>query len=64
MNSVLNNNWLLSFDSIVFLLTPIALIINLAIVRNQPNNYKQKIGYYYGIIWAIAFMVYLTIFIF
>ena len=63
MESLLNVRWLLSINSILFLLTPIALTINLAIIKKQNIKNKKKIGYIYGSIWAIAFIIYLLIFI-
>ena len=62
MNSLLTNHWLLLVNSIVFWLTPIALAINLAIVKDRSDSYKKKIGYLYSSIWAIAFIVYAIIF--
>lgn len=64
MISLLSNKWFLLINSVFFWLTPITLAINLAIVKDQPNTYKKKIGYFYGSIWAIAFALYLIIFIF
>jgi len=58
----INSNWLLIINSIIFWLTPIALSLNLAIAKNKPAAYKKKIGYVYGIIWAIAFIVYALLF--
>lgn len=63
MNTLLFDNRLLLVNSIVFWLTPIALAINLIIVKNKSNTYKKKTGYLYGSIWAIAFAFYLLIFI-
>lgn len=63
MNSLLFDNRLLLVNSIVFWLTPIALTINLIIVKNKSSTYRKKIGYVYGSIWAIAFALYLLIFI-
>ena len=63
MKSLLTVRGLLLINSILFLLTPIALTINLAIIKNQPINNKKKTGYVYGSIWAIAFIFYLLIFI-
>ena len=62
MNSLFTDRWLLLINSLVFWLTPIALAINLAMVKDQSNSYKKKIGYLYGTIWAIAFGIYLVIF--
>ncbi|VEP11986.1 conserved hypothetical protein [Hyella patelloides LEGE 07179] len=64
MNLFLTNHWLLFINSIAFWLAPVALAINLAIGKNKPNSYKKKIGYFYGSLWAIAFLVYFAIFIF
>lgn len=58
----IDRNWLLLINSIIFWLTPIALSINLAIAKSKPNSYKKKIGYVYGSIWAIAFLVYAVLF--
>lgn len=63
MHSLLFDNRLLLVNSIVFWLTPIALTINLIIVKNKSTTYRKKIGYVYGSIWAIAFTFYLLIFI-
>lgn len=63
MNSLFSNNWSLLANSIVFWLTPIALAINLAIVKDRSNSYKKKIAYSYGSIWAIAFIFYLIMFL-
>ena len=63
MNSLLTNHWLLLINSIVFWSAPITLAINLAIVKDKSHSYKKKIGYFYGIIWAIAFAVYMVIFL-
>lgn len=44
--------------SVLFWLTPVALTIHLAIQRKESNNYKKKLGYIYGGLWAIAFLGY------
>ncbi|WP_019508100.1 hypothetical protein [Pleurocapsa sp. PCC 7319] len=49
--------------SVLFWLTPVALTIHLAIQRKKSNNYKKKLGYIYGGLWAIAFLGYCWLFI-
>lgn len=44
--------------SLIFWITPIALTIHLAIKKTESNTYKQKLGYVYGGLWAIAFFGY------
>ncbi len=44
--------------SIVFCLTPIALTIHLAIKKDKSKEYKKRLGYIYGGLWAIAFLGY------
>ncbi|MEM8832222.1 MAG: hypothetical protein AAGE96_23165 [Cyanobacteria bacterium P01_G01_bin.19] len=44
--------------SIVFLLTPIALTIHLAVKKDESNEYKKRLGYIYGGLWAIALLGY------
>ena len=44
--------------SILFWLTPIALVIHLAIAKDKPRKYKKRLGYIYGGLWAIAFLAY------
>ena len=63
MNLLFIDRGLLLVNSIVFWLTPIALTINLIIAQNQSNTYKKKIGYLYGSIWAISFIIYALIFV-
>ena len=62
MNLLLNNNWLLLINSLIFWLAPVALGIHLAIAKHRPRSYKKKVGYFYGTLWAIAFIIYLVIF--
>ncbi|WP_156114051.1 hypothetical protein [Myxosarcina sp. GI1] len=54
-------NYLLA--SAFFLLTPIALIVHLAASQDRPNSYRNKIGYVYGGIWAIALLYFFWLFI-
>ena len=42
--------------SIIFCLLPIALTIHLTVKRNEALDYKKKLGYIYGGLWAIAFL--------
>ena len=42
--------------SLLFCLTPIALAIHLAWKKNESREYKKKLGYIYGGVWAIAFV--------
>lgn len=44
--------------TVLFCMTPIALVIHLAIKKNESNAYKKKLGYIYAGLWAIAFMGY------
>ncbi len=44
--------------SLVFCLTPIALTIHLAIKKDESQEYKKRLGYIYGGLWAIAFLGY------
>ncbi|MGD1921854.1 MAG: hypothetical protein ACFCAD_24970 [Pleurocapsa sp.] len=53
-----NINSIEIFISIVFCLTPIALTIHLAIKKDKPKEYKKRLGYIYGALWAIAFLGY------
>ena len=41
--------------SIILCLLPILLTIHLAVKKNEALNYKKKLGYVYGGLWAIAF---------
>ena len=49
--------------SLLFWLTPVALTIHLAIKKTESKNYKKRLGYIYGGIWAIAFLGYFCLFI-
>ena len=42
--------------SLIFCLTPIALAIHLAIKKDESKEYKKRLGYIYGGLWAIAFL--------
>ena len=44
--------------SIIFCLTPIVLTIHLAIAKDKSKEYKKRLGYIYGGLWAIAFLGY------
>ncbi|MGF1590993.1 MAG: hypothetical protein ACFCU7_17450 [Pleurocapsa sp.] len=44
--------------SILFWFAPVALMIHLAIKKAESNNYKKRLGYIYGGLWAIAFIGY------
>lgn len=44
--------------SILFWVTPIALIIHLAFKKTASNTYKKRLGYIYGGLWAIAWLGY------
>ena len=44
--------------TVLFCLTPIALTIHLAIKKSGSNAYKKRWGYFYGGLWAIAFLGY------
>ena len=47
----------------LFWLTPIALIVHLAIKKAESTAYKKRLGYIYGGLWAIAFLGYGWLFI-
>ncbi len=49
--------------SAFFLLTPIALIIHLAASEERSTFYRNKVGYVYGGIWAIALLYFFWLFI-
>ena len=42
--------------TIIFCLAPIALTIHLAVQQDKSRDYKKKLAYIYGGIWAIAFL--------
>ena len=63
INYLATNNWLIIANSLVFLLSPIALIIHLYLSRNKSNLYKKRVGYVYGSLWAIAFIGYVWLFL-
>jgi len=44
--------------TVLFCLTPIALVVHLAIKNEESNAYKKKLGYIYSGLWAIAFLGY------
>ena len=44
--------------SLVFWVTPIAFTVHLIIKQDQSKKYKQRLGYVYGGLWAIAFLGY------
>ncbi len=44
--------------SLLFWFAPVALTIHLAIKKSESNNYKKRLGYVYGGLWAIAFIGY------
>ena len=49
--------------SVLFWLAPVVLTIHLAIERTESRNYKQRLGYIYGGLWAIAVLGYGWLFI-
>ena len=49
--------------SILFLFSPVALTIHLAVKKAKSNAYKKRLGYIYGSLWAIAFISYSWLFI-
>lgn len=56
-------NLVIIINSIIFLIVPIVLIVNLTF-KPQIKTYKKKqLTYVYGSIWLIAFLIYLIIFI-
>ncbi|BAZ46017.1 hypothetical protein NIES4102_30450 [Chondrocystis sp. NIES-4102] len=44
--------------SLLFWLTPLALIVHLAMQQDKSNLYKKRLGYVYGGLWAIAWLGY------
>lgn len=44
--------------SLLFWLTPLALIVHLAMQKGESNLYKKRLGYVYGGLWAIAWLGY------
>jgi hypothetical protein len=60
---MVNNNSMAIALSILFWLTPIALTIHLALKKTESNTYKKRLGYFYGSLWAIAFIGYGWMFI-
>jgi hypothetical protein len=44
--------------SIIFFMTPILLVVHLAIKQNESRKYKKRLGYIYGGLWAIAWLGY------
>lgn len=48
--------------SVIFWLTPIALIVHLAIKRQESKQDKKRLGYVYGGLWAIAWLGYSWLF--
>lgn len=42
--------------SIIFWLTPICLMVHLALKRQASPQYKLRLGYIYGGLWAIAWL--------
>ncbi|MEO1672951.1 MAG: hypothetical protein AAFR77_19600 [Cyanobacteria bacterium J06631_2] len=44
--------------SILFCLTPVALTVHLAVKKAESRDYKKRLGYIYGSLWAIAFLGY------
>lgn len=49
--------------SLLFWVTPMTLIIHLAVKKAESNAYKKRLGYLYGGLWAIAFLGYGWLFI-
>ena len=62
MNFLLDSK-LVTLVSIIFWTTPIALAINLALIRNKPNLVKKRVAYSYLTLWAIAFAFYVLLFL-
>ena len=54
---------LITVLSLIFWLTPIALIIHLSVKQDESQKYKQRLGYIYGGLWAIAFLGYGWLFV-
>lgn len=48
--------------SVIFWLTPICLMVHLALNQKKTRQYKQRWSYIYGGIWAIAWMGYVWLF--
>jgi hypothetical protein len=46
MKIFFNNHYLLTVDLLIFLLYPIALVINIIIWKEQPNYFKIKVAYF------------------
>ena len=44
--------------TVLFCLTPIVLVIHLAVKKHESNTYKKRLGYIYAGLWAIAFIGY------
>lgn len=63
MNEISTMDWLIVIISLVFWLTPVALTIHLAVMRNKSNTVKAQVSYIYGGLWAIALCGYLWIFL-
>ncbi|MGF1540134.1 MAG: hypothetical protein ACFCU5_06720 [Pleurocapsa sp.] len=51
------------FFSSIFWLSPVALIIHLALTKEQSKADKLKVAYLYGSLWAIALIYYLARFL-
>jgi hypothetical protein len=58
-----NSNSITIALSSLFWLTPVALTIHLALKKSESNNYKKRLGYIYGSLWAIACLGYGWLFI-
>ncbi|BAU64603.1 hypothetical protein STA3757_19750 [Stanieria sp. NIES-3757] len=56
MNLFLNNHYLLIIDLLIFLLSPIAFVINIIIWKKRPNSFKIKVAYFYLCLWLISFL--------
>ncbi|HHP7230263.1 MAG TPA: hypothetical protein ACFCUY_05315 [Xenococcaceae cyanobacterium] len=59
---LIKTNWFIVANSVIFWLTPILLVIQLASNQNLTNAAKKRLAYIYGGIWAIAFLGYGLIF--
>lgn len=56
MKIFLNNHYLLTVDLLIFLLSPIAFVINIIIWKERPNSFKIKVAYFYLGLWLISFL--------
>lgn len=59
----MENNIVIIALSVLFWLSPIALIIHLAIKKDESSAYKKRLSYFYGGLWVIAFLGYGLLFI-